>query len=290
MTFTALARQRPLGSFFALAYGISWGATLIVLAASRFDLVELSPLDTGLIVVSMLLGPSVAGLVLTALLEGRPGLRRLGVSLANWHAGIRWYALALLTMPLLLFATLGLLGVFVDAAFLPRFQWQLFAVGLVAGTFEEVGWTGFATPRLLARHRPFIAGLLLGLLWALWHALVDFRQNFHAMGTAWLLEFAVFYVASLTAYRLLMTRLYARTQSLLLAVLMHASYTGWLFVLYPSTSFEQGLLWQAVLALGLWLVVAVGFREPMQPGASATGGSTENRLHGTAGPSGDKLC
>jgi len=133
--FTALARQRPLGSFFALAYGISWGATLIVLAASHFDLVDLSPLDTGLIFVSMLLGPSVSCLVLTALLKGRPGLRRLGASLGRWHAGIRWYALALLTMPLLLFATLWLLGIFVDAAFLPRFQWQLFAVGLVAGTF-----------------------------------------------------------------------------------------------------------------------------------------------------------
>ena len=290
MRFTALARQRPLGSFFALAYGISWGATLIVLAASHFDLVDLSPLDTGLIFVSMLLGPCVSGLMLTALLEGRLGLRRVGASLRNWQAGIRWYALALLTMPLLLCATLWLLGVFVDAAFLPRFQWQLFAVGLVAGTFEEVGWTGFATPRLLVRHRPFIAGLLLGLLWALWHALVDFRQNFHAMGVAWLLEFVVFYVASLTAYRLLMMRLYVNTRSLLLAVLMHASYTGWLFVLYPSTSFEQGLLWQAVLALGLWLVVAVGFREPMQPGASATGGSTVNRLHDTAGRSGDKLC
>ena len=54
------------------------------------------------------------------------------------------------------------------------------------------------------------------------------------MGTLWLLEFAVFYVGALTAYRLLMTWVYANTQSLLLAVLMHASYTGWLFVLYPA--------------------------------------------------------
>ena len=50
---------------------------------------------------------------------------------------------------------------------------------------------------------------------------------------------------------------YAKTQSVLLAMLMHASFTGWLLVLYPSTSFTQGLLWQAAFAAMLWLAVAV---------------------------------
>jgi hypothetical protein len=61
----------------------------------------------------------------------------------------------------------------------------------------------------------------------------------------------------LTAYRVLMTWVYANTQSLLLAVLMHASYTGWLLTLYPTTSLEQGLVWQAAFALALWVMVAV---------------------------------
>jgi hypothetical protein len=99
--------------------------------------------------------------------------------------------------------------------------------------------------------------LRLGLVWALWHVLVDYRQNSHAMGAFWLLEFAVFYVGALTAYRVLMTWVYANTQSLLLAVLMHASYTGWLFTLYPATSLEQGLVWQTAFALALWVLVAV---------------------------------
>ena len=63
--------------------------------------------------------------------------------------------------------------------------------------------------------------------------------------------------AALTAYRLLMTWVYANTQSLLLAVLMHASDSGWLFVLYPAISLEQGLVWQTAFAFALWVVVAV---------------------------------
>jgi membrane protease YdiL (CAAX protease family) len=207
----------------------------------------------------MLMGPSLAGIACTALLEGRKGLRDLGCSLARWRVAGRWYAVALLTMPVLLLAALWPLGAFVDPAFAPRIQWPLLAVGLVAGTFEEIGWTGYATPRLLELRRPFIAGLSLGVAWALWHVLVDFRQNFNAQGGAWLLEFFVLYIAALTAYRLLMTWVYAHTQSLLLAVLMHASYTGWLLVLYPAASFEQGLIWQTAFAVALWVVVITVF-------------------------------
>ena len=256
MTATPWLRRHPLLGYYAAAYAISWGGILIVVAANGFDVVHLRAMDTGIIFVAMLLGPSVTGLAMTAVLEGRAGLRRLKVSLMHWRVGVRWYALALLTTPVLLVSVLWSTSALVDAAFAPRFQWQLFAVGLVAGSFEEIGWTGFATKRLLARQRQFVAGLSLGLVWALWHMLVDFRQNFNPLGAGWLLEFSVVYVAALTAYRILMTWVYAHTQSLLLAVLMHASYTGWLFVLYPAAPDGQGMVWQATFAFGLWVVVA----------------------------------
>lgn len=270
MTLVPWLRRHPLSGYFALTYGISWGGILILFIAGGLDLAALQPLDMGLMFVLMLLGPSTSGLALTALLDGRAGLRRLLESLMRWRVDVRWYAVALLTMPLLLLAILWPLSAFVAPAFAPRFQWALLAIGLVAGSFEEIGWTGFATPRLLARQRWPIAGLGLGLVWALWHLLVDFRSNFNTMGIAWLLEFAILYLATLTPYRVLMTWVYANTKSLLLAVLMHASYTGWLLVLYPATSFEQGLLWQAAFATGLWVVVAVVLRRSA-PRSSAVG-------------------
>ena len=85
---------------------------------------------------------------------------------------------------------------------------------------------------------------------------------------------AMLYLATLTAYRVLMTWMFAHTGSLLLAVLLHASYTGWLFVLFPATSFEQGLAWQTTLAAALWLVVAVVigvFGHPRRAGARRWG-------------------
>ena len=163
-----------------------------------------------------------------------------------------------MTMTMMMTMRLGVLwplGAFVDPAFAPRFQWQLLAIGRVAGRFETIGWTGFATPRLLVRHRWVTAGLLHGLVWALRHVLVDFRQSFNAMGHAGLLEFAILCGATWTADRLLITWVDAKTHSLLLAVLMQTSETGWLFVLYPAMSCKQGLVWQTALAAALWPAV-----------------------------------
>ena len=213
-----------------------------------------------MILVFMLLGPSVSGLIVTAIADGRPGFRAIGARLTNWRVGAHWYAVALLTIPTILLTILLFLSTFVDPAFAPRFQWALFAVGLLAGSFEEIGWTGFATPRLLAGQSLGVAGLSLGLLRAFWHLLVDFRYNIDAMGTAWLLEFAIVYLATLTPYRMLMTWVYSKTQSLLLAVLMHASFTGWLLALFPEASLTQNLFWQTAFALTLCGMVAVVLR------------------------------
>jgi membrane protease YdiL (CAAX protease family) len=257
--------RHPLLSYFVLTFGISWGGILIVLTTTGFDLSPAQPTELGILFALMLLGPSVSGLILTALLGGRAGLHELWTRLTRWKVGPRWYAIALLTAPLLLLAILLPLSAFVSPAFAPRFQWVLFAAGLTAGAFEEIGWSGFATPRLLARCRVWMAGLSLGLVWALWHLLVDLRYNFSTMGGAWVLEFAIVYLATLTPYRILMTWVYANTSSLFVAVLMHASYTGALMAFFPATSFAQGLVWQGAFAAALWCAAALVLRNASRP-------------------------
>lgn len=257
MTIRSYIQRHQIGAYFVLAYGITWGGILAMLAAKGFRLDSFQVADVMLIFLAMLLGPCVSSLLLTITLDGRAGLRDLWAGLTRWRVGVLWWLIALLTIPTLLLTILSLLRIIVAPTYTPGFRLIGVIVGLIAGGCEEIGWTGFATPRLLKRHSPLVAGLILGLLWAMWHMLADLAGNIHAMGSAgWIHWFVIYWVLVLTAYRILMTWLYTKTRSLLVAQLMHASHTGWLFTLTPAAPIS-GMLWQTILAVSLWGLVAV---------------------------------
>jgi uncharacterized protein len=240
---------RPLVAYSALAYAISWGLILTFLASKGFRFADISLGDGFVIFLCMLAGPSVSGLLLTWRLDGRRGLAEMAERARRWRVQPRWLVVALGTNLVVYLAVLGTLAVLVSPHFVPGFQPIGLVIGLMAGGLEELGWTGFATPRLLSRWSPLRAGLALGLVWATWHALADFTGNGAAMGGQWLPYFLVYWVVTLTAYRVLMTFVYAHTRSLLIAMLMHASYTGWQFTLSPGTSGDQSFIWQVLLAI-----------------------------------------
>ena len=125
--------------------------------------------------------------------------------------------------------------------------------------FEEIGWTGFAIPRLRLSHGVLTTGVTVGALWGAWHVPVTVWASGDSAGafspTLFVPPF-LFYVAVLPAYRMLMVWVYDRTGSLLVATLMHASLIVFsLFVLVPM---EAGLVtYYLALATALWAVVAV---------------------------------
>ena len=94
-------------------------------------------------------------------------------------------------MPLLTLAILYALAVLISPAFAPTFSLLGFAA-LLAGFFEEVGWTGFAVPRLRPNHRWLWVGLSVGALWGLWHGLADYAIRGNALGSFWPITFALF--------------------------------------------------------------------------------------------------
>jgi uncharacterized protein len=253
--------RHPLVSYFVIAYGITWGGILIFLASRGFQHTSLQVQDTSILFVivflAMLLGPSASGIVLTALFDGRNGLQEMWLRIRRWQVGLPWYAISLLTVPVLTLVIFSALSAFISPTYAPSFRIVLGIAGLVAGCFEEIGWTGFATPYLLKKNNPLKAGLVLGLLWALWHMLADFSGNISNLSTTeWMSWFVIYWVLPLTAYRILMTWVYSHTQSVFLAQLMHASYTGWLIVLSPWTP-NTDLLWEGIFAAVLWILVGI---------------------------------
>jgi uncharacterized protein len=265
MKLKSMIERHPLASYFVLAYAIAWGGMLASIGPGGLAPAATRAMQTVLLVfVAMLLGPSVTGLALTAALDGRPGLKELFSRWRRWRVNWRWYAAALLTTPALLLA-LGAVLALVSPVFVPR----LLAggdtatvlgfgltIGLLAGGFEEIGWSGFATPRMLGRRGVLAAGLALGVLWGIWHVLGDYWGNAGAFGALYPLR-ALLWVATLTAYRVLMVQVYSRTTSLGLMQLMHASFTGGQAILEPALAPTDYLLWYGAFSATLWVLVAL---------------------------------
>jgi len=268
MTVKAFITRHPVPTYFALAFAISWGGVLMVIggpAGITGTTAQTDPLFP-FVYLAMLAGPSVAGILLTSLVYGRVGLREFLSRMLRWQVGARWYAVALLTAPLLVAATLFALSL-ASPVFLPgilttsnKASLLLFgiAVGLGAGFFEELGWTGFAVPGLRLRHGGLGTGLIVGLLWGAWHFLVTLWGSGSSSGALSLVLFLFVALFSfLPPYRLLMVWVNDRTESLLVAMLMHASLTASVLILGPlAISGVPLLAYDLVLAAALWVVVA----------------------------------
>jgi membrane protease YdiL (CAAX protease family) len=269
----AFIKRHPLLSYFALAFAISWGSMLFAvgLGPGGFSATpQQVQMAVPYAVPAMILGPSVASILLTGLLFGRAGLCEFRSRLLRWRVGARWYAVALLTAPLSIMAVLLALSL-LSPEFLPRIFTAsdkpiLFlmgnAVGLVAGIFEELGWTGFAVPTLLRLPYGVLStGLIVGVLWGAWHFFVNFWGSGVTSGE---LSLAIFLpvwllgtlVGSLTAYRVLMVWVYERTGSLLVAMLMHVSLATFTFILTPPLGGAPYWVIGSAYAAALWVVVA----------------------------------
>jgi uncharacterized protein len=267
ITLRSFIQRHPVLSFYVLAFAISWGGVLIVVGPGEtLDTRAQTEMLLPFAILAMLAGPSVAGVLLTGLVSGRAGFRELRSRLLRWRVGARWYAVALLTAPLSvtasLLALLLLYPEFLPGIFTADGKASLLliglATGLMVGIFEEFGWTGFAVPRLRLRYGVLTTGLFVGMMWGAWHFLVNFWGSDTSSGG---LSLALFLPVVLFSFmppmRVLMVWVYDRSKSLLVAMLMHASFTAFWLISTPLTITGVPLVtWYLLWAAVLWVVVA----------------------------------
>ena len=152
-----MVKRHPLVAFFVLAYLLTWWV---------YPLLQFSPL-VGLF---GLFGPAAAALIVAAATEGRVGVRELLLRTVRWRVGIRWYVIALVLPTVLALAGLGVYVLTGRPNSLPLGRLSildLIVFVLVVG--EELGWRGYAFPKLIQKFSPRTASLILGVLWGVWH-------------------------------------------------------------------------------------------------------------------------
>jgi uncharacterized protein len=245
---------RPL-SFVAAALLASWVPWLVLLASTG---------DPFAAPTSMLLwiaggyGPPLAACLVVAVDEGRPGLRRLGQGLGSWRLG-GWYLVLLLPLPVVIVAV----GVTVAVGEAPLetaglTHWSLVPAmllsGVLLGGFEEVGWRGYLLPVLQRRTGALLASVIIGLVWALWHA-----PLFWLASTAQASFSPLWFTVHAVALSVVLTWAFNGTGgSLLLAVLLHGAVNGWYDAVLSGLAPEAVTTFLRPAAV-VWLLLAVWF-------------------------------
>jgi uncharacterized protein len=174
---SGLIRRHPLTAFFTLAYTISWVFWLPNVTAFFGWTAPVSPY----LPLLGAFGPALAAVMVSSVTEGGAGRSRLTVGLTRWRVGWWWLA-AFGPLGLMLIAALG---VRLSGNPFPMLGVTNFALvqSLMHGFGEEIGWRGFALPRLQGRYSALVASSVLSLLWAGWHIpLLISNESYRQMG------------------------------------------------------------------------------------------------------------
>jgi membrane protease YdiL (CAAX protease family) len=238
--------------FFATTYAFTWA---FFLAAK-----QMSPGPRTAMILVGAFGPSLVAVALTAHRGGPTQVKALLSRLLLWRVKVRWYAFALGYMAAVKLTVAVIYRV--ASGRWPRFGAHsigtivvlIVLVGIIGGPLgEEIGWRGYALPRLAQRLGLAPAGLVLGLVWSLWHLPLfllsvggdQFGQSFPT------------YLLQVTALSVAMAWLMGRTGgSLLLAVLFHSAINQ-TKDLVPSGVLGADDAWALSTSSIAWLTVGV---------------------------------
>ena len=216
-------RKYPIAWFYILAFSISWLGMISIVLVSRGIAPLYRPYFLSLFIFYDI-GPALAAVIVLQVAHGKTEVRGLLKGLIRWRVGPVWYVVAVLGPAVLFLAAqliTKLLGfsVTITAPPVELSPSVMFGsvLGLFANTCEEIGWRGFALPRLQKRYNALLATLIVGTLWGLWHLPLVFLGGPMS-------KYPFLWLISIAANAFIYTWIYNSTKgSILLVALFHGS-------------------------------------------------------------------
>ena len=217
-----MKKKRSLLMFFILTFTLTWGIGLTVFLFPKQVIAIFGEFSEGNPLFFLaVFSPTLSACLLTILSKGLEGLKDLVAALGKWKFHFSYYLFVLIGIPLLAYLAVLLNGGGED---LDLRKWYLFLPLLFSRVFtdpgplgEELGWRGYALPRLLERTSPLKASALLGIVWGIWHFPALFIGGTPQEGAS-----IIFFMLAAIVLSFLSTCLYLNTgRSVLATALLH---------------------------------------------------------------------
>jgi uncharacterized protein len=225
--------SHPLSSYFIMAFLFSW-ICLIPYILWQWGILPKSQNFTIFHIANVFVGPMLSAYIMTRTLEGKEAWKNIRKSIRQVRIGLKWYIFALLVIPAVMYIGMVIVNSGspefkgLSSKFFATYPIYLVIVFFGGGPFpEEIGWRGFALPRMQKRFGALRATLLLGLLWACWH-LPQFLTSAQHGGpgthfNTFATNFPIFTVCCI-AISIILTWIYNKKQRNLFSVmLVHSS-------------------------------------------------------------------
>ncbi|MDP4146824.1 MAG: type II CAAX endopeptidase family protein [Bacillota bacterium] len=221
--------QHPLFSFFFMAYAFSW-ITLIPYIFSEWGILPHKSVYKLFFVLNPFAGPTLAAYIMNRLTGGTNFRKRL----KQFQVGWKWYAFILLGIPaVLLFGTIILPGAIKSfrgftSSFFITYPLNFIIIFFLGGPLgEEIGWRGYALPRMQSRFGEWRATLLLGVLWTFWHLphfLTSAQRGGPGTGLSIIYKNLPIFFLAVMATTIIFTWVFNHTKgSLFIVILLHTS-------------------------------------------------------------------
>ena len=271
-------KRHPLLAFFVLTFGLTWGlGACFALFPAQLTAVFGKVSVTNPLFIVAVYAPGISAIIVSGKIDGPAGVRRLLGGLLRWRIGIQWYVAIFVGIPMLSAIAMLLSAALARTPLMVDHWYRLFLLGpsgqqivraagagglwsaifAILGSFladpgplgEELGWRGFALPRLLKDRSALSAGVILGAIWGVWHLpafiLAGTPQNN--------MSFPLFMIG-VVALSVLMTWAFKGTSgSVLAAALIH-----WTFnTCTDMTQMPLALVSVGVLVIAAAVVVAI---------------------------------
>jgi membrane protease YdiL (CAAX protease family) len=258
----ASLEPKALIPFLVLTFALTWGlAVLFILFPDQLTAIFGEADLSNPLVLLAIYAPGIVGVLMVWWYYRLRGLGKFFRRLVYWRAPLPWWLFLILGIPAIVYTGAAVKGTLSDL--FPFSPWYLVlpALGhaLILGPIEEFGWRGFALPLLQRKFAPFWAGLVLGVIWALWHI-----PSFLMSGMPQSTWSAGPYFLGIIAISVILTPFFnAARGSLLISVLYHFQMMN---PIWPDAQPYDNLMFVAVAVI----VVLINRRKMFQRGEGVT--------------------
>jgi membrane protease YdiL (CAAX protease family) len=241
-------KRNPQITFWAISYLTFFGGFALLVAFPG-----IIPEDLWFI---FIWGTALGALFVVSITEGWAGVKTWASRIFRWRVGLIWYVVVLCLTPLMRLAAFGL-NLALGAPTPAPEAWAGFAevpmafvfIFFTIGIGEELGFRGYALPKLMEKHSPLVASLILGVLRVIWHA-----PLFLFGDSLWVILMVIF-------GDVIFTWVFQNTRgSVLMALLLHSVFNASgsiFFPLFEGASAEQQTMLLAVVFVVVASVIAL---------------------------------